>query len=125
MSEPKYFNRLAQTRDVINIKRYNKELPPITQAKIAERCKVTRQTIIAIENHEQMPSYPLALTIYALLNGHLRQIDPGAKLDLLHVFPVAALSKGPIKSAKTESPAALDPAMAKMVEEFGLNGSGR
>lgn len=125
MREPRYFNRLAQIRDVINIKRYNKGLPPITQAKLAEHCKVSRQTIIAIENHEQMPSYPLAVTICAILKALLIKVDPKASVPLLDLFPVPSLSKDPINSAKTGAPAALDPAMAKMIEQFGLNGSGR
>ena len=125
MKEPKYFNRLFQTRDVLNIKRYNKGLPPITQAKLADYCKVSRQTIIAIENHEQMPSYPVAVTICSILKTLLVKVDPKASVPLLDLFPVPSLSKDPINSAKTGAPAALDPTMAKMIEQFGLNGSAR
>jgi len=125
MREPKYFNRLAQIRDVINIKRYNLELPPITQAKLAECCGVSRQTIIAIEQHEQMPSYPLAITICAILRKLMVKLDPKASVSLLDLFPVPHLNKDPNKSAKTGTPATLDPAMAKMVEEFGLKDSAR
>lgn len=69
MREKKYPNRLWEVRDAVNVQRYNEDKPPITQAILAKACGVTRQTIIAIEKHEQMPSYPLALRIAAALSS--------------------------------------------------------
>ncbi len=99
MRQEKYFNRLLQIRDEINVKRYNHDQQPITQAKLAEYCKVSRQTIIAIEQHEQMPSYPLAVTLWAILKKQLLKFDKDAKLGIDHLFPVPTLSKIADKSA--------------------------
>lgn len=73
MLPKKYPNKLKYIReDVVNIKLYNADQPPITQAMLAKHCGVTRQTIIAIENQEQMPSYPVALRIAHLFKEHCK-----------------------------------------------------
>lgn len=99
MRQQKYFNRLSQVRDSLNTKRYNRDQPPITQAMLAKYCNVTRQTIIAIEKYEQMPSYPLAITLWAILQKQLLKFDKDAKLSIQHLFPIPSLTRVADKSA--------------------------
>ena len=99
MRQQKYFNRLSQVRDSLNTKRYNRDQPPITQAMLAKYCKVSRQTIIAIEKHEQMPSYPLAITLWAILHKQLLKFDNDAQLGIEQLFPIPSLPRVTDKSA--------------------------
>ncbi|NJM09486.1 MAG: helix-turn-helix domain-containing protein [Bdellovibrionaceae bacterium] len=73
MLPKKYPNKLKYIREeVVNIKRYNNGQPPLTQAILAKQCGVTRQTIIAIENQDQMPSYPVAVRIAHLFKEYCK-----------------------------------------------------
>lgn len=87
MNQKRYPNRLAEIRSSFNVKRFNYGFPPVTQEMLAKKCRVSRQTIVAIENHEQMPSYPLALRLYALFQGE--------NIKITELFPVKAKQKFP------------------------------
>lgn len=45
-----------------------------SQAELAERLKVSRQTVNAIENGRYDPSLPLAFTISAVLNRPIEEL---------------------------------------------------
>lgn len=90
MRQQKYVNRLKSIREDINVKRYNEDKPLITQAMLARFSGVRRETIVAIENHEQMPSYPTAIKIAYLLRDYCKITD---------LFPVPPLKRTPDKSA--------------------------
>ena len=77
-----YKNRLQQIREGISVKLYNRDEPPLTQEKLAKVCKVSRQTIWSIEAEKSMPSYPVAIKIYA----HLKKFEP--KLKINELFPI-------------------------------------
>jgi putative transcriptional regulator len=46
----------------------------LTQEKLADRLKVSRQTVIAIENNKYLPSLPLAFKIARLFNANIEEI---------------------------------------------------
>lgn len=104
MSFKKYPNKLAQVRDGLNVQLYNKDQSPLTQEALAFKCGVTRQTIAAIENEMQMPSYPLALRLYAILSKTKASVGYTLNLKLQELFPVPPLDNPSIKSAETASP---------------------
>lgn len=91
MLPKKYPNKLKQIReDIVNVKLFNADRPLLTQAALAKCCGVTRQTIIAIENQDQMPTYPLAVRIAFLFKDYCK---------LTELFPVASLRQSSDKSA--------------------------
>lgn len=104
MGSKRYFNRLWQVRDGLNVKRYNQSLPPITQEILAQKCGVSRQTIISIENHEQMPTYPLAIRIFAFFSSE------GIKINYL--FPIPPLENSLDKKPKTGPPSTIEAQIA-------------
>lgn len=56
------------------LKRYRFENGQITQAQLANRLEVSRQTIIAIENGKFNPSVKLALRMSAFFNCQLEDL---------------------------------------------------
>lgn len=89
--QPKYPNKLKQIReDVVNVKLFNADKKLITQEMLAKYCGVTRQTIIAIESQQQMPSYPVALRIAALFKEHCK---------ITELFPLPPRRQSQDKSA--------------------------
>lgn len=91
MSQKRYPNRLAEIRSLHNVKRFNYGLSPITQETLAKKCGVSRQTIVSIENHEQMPSYPLAIRLFAVFRGE--------NIKLIDLFPIPPRDRSPDKTA--------------------------
>ncbi|WP_339861061.1 helix-turn-helix transcriptional regulator [Paremcibacter congregatus] len=65
MAEPKIFN---------NIKILRFEAGGISQAELAKRVGVTRQTILALEAHKYSPSLELAFKIAAAFDVSLNEV---------------------------------------------------
>ena len=59
---------------VVNTVRASRTAFKITQEELAERVQATRQTIIAIEKGNYVPSVLLALRIAAILNRKVEEI---------------------------------------------------
>lgn len=100
----KYPNKLAQVRSGLNVQLYNKDQSPLTQEALASKCEVTRQTIAAIENEMQMPSYPLALRIYMILTKYKASMGYTLDFKLHELFPIPPLKRDLIKRAEIAHP---------------------
>lgn len=105
MAGKRYPNKLFQVRDGLNVQLYNKDQPQLTQEALARMCGVTRQTIAAIENEMQMPSYPLAVRLYIILSKYKASVGYTLNLKLQELFPVPPLTKPLIVSAEMAPPA--------------------
>lgn len=109
----KFFNRVKERREGLSIKLGNENKPPITQWDLAESVGCSRIMIWKIENGMSQPGVILALKICKALGS-----------DAWDLFPTEA-PKSPFIQSEIGAPAPMDPAMAKMIEAFGLNGSVR
>jgi putative transcriptional regulator len=56
-----------------NLKVY-RAMHDLTQEKLADKLKVSRQTVIAIENNKYQPSLPLAFKIARVFNVKIEEI---------------------------------------------------
>ena len=65
---------MARTRVVNHIRRLRQEGEGMTQEALAQRCGVTRQTIIALEAARYSPSLELAFRIARALGVPLEQV---------------------------------------------------
>lgn len=108
MANKKYPNKLFHVRDGLNTQLYNKGRPPLTQEALADKCGVTRQTIAAIENEQQMPLYPLAVRLYIILSKYKASVGYTLNLKLQELFPIPPLERELIKSAETASPETIE-----------------
>ncbi|KYG26068.1 helix-turn-helix transcriptional regulator [Alkalihalobacillus trypoxylicola] len=57
-----------------NMIREQRKLKGFSQEALAKKCKVTRQTINAIENHKYDPSLQLAFTLSYVLDVPMNQL---------------------------------------------------
>lgn len=46
----------------------------LTQEQLADKLKVSRQTVIAIENNKNLPSLPLAFKIAGIFNVQIEEV---------------------------------------------------
>lgn len=104
----KFYNRVQSRREDLSANLGGQGKKPITQEDLADAVGCSRVMIWKVENGTSQPGVELALKISKALDS-----------DPWFLFPLKD-SPTPFNQTKPPPPKEIDPAMARMIEQFGL-----